>query len=88
MSLLAWIVVGLLAGGIARRIVGAQKRGCIGTMAIGVVGAFIGGVLYRGLRGSSAKVFTGFDLGSIIVATLGAVLLLLLINALGGRSRR
>jgi uncharacterized membrane protein YeaQ/YmgE (transglycosylase-associated protein family) len=86
--LLAWVVVGLLAGGIARRVVGAQKRGCISTVAIGVVGAFVGGALYRAVRGPKAKVFTGFDLWSIIVATLGAVLLLLVLNALGGRSRR
>jgi uncharacterized membrane protein YeaQ/YmgE (transglycosylase-associated protein family) len=88
MSLVAWAVVGLLAGGIARRVVDAERRGCLGTMAIGVLGAFIGGALYRAVRGDDAQVFDGFDLLSILVATLGAVALLLVLEVLGDRSRR
>lgn len=85
MSVLAWVIVGALAGGIARRVVGVEKRGCIGTVAVGIAGAFVGGALYRGVRGDEVEVFEGLDLGSILVATLGAVLLLLVLEAVAGR---
>jgi uncharacterized membrane protein YeaQ/YmgE (transglycosylase-associated protein family) len=87
MSLVAWAVVGLLAGGLARRAVGAEKRGCIGTMVIGVLGAFVGGGLYRAVRGDDAEVLDELDLLSILVATLGAAGLLLLLEAVGNRRR-
>lgn len=86
MGPLAWAVVGLLAGGLARRAIGAERRGCIGTMIIGILGAFIGGGLYRLLRGDDVEVFDEFDLGSIFVAFLGACALLLVLEAIGGRS--
>ena len=63
----------LLAGAIGQRVAGTEKRGCLGTMAVGVLGAFVGGALYRALRGSDVEVFDELDLGSILVATLGAV---------------
>jgi len=88
MSLLAWVVVGLLAGGLAGRAIGTERRGCIGTIAIGVLGAFIGGGLYRLVRGSDADVFDEFDLLSIVIAFLGACALLLVLEAVGGRSKR
>lgn len=88
MSLVAWVVVGLLAGGLARRVAGAEKRGCLGTIAVGVLGAFIGGALYRAVRGDDAEVFDELDLLSVLVATLGAVALLLVLESIGGRDRR
>lgn len=87
MSLIAWAIVGLLAGGIARRVVGTEKRGCLATMAIGVLGAFVGGGLYRAVRGDDVEVFDELDLGSILVATVGAVALLLVLDALARRPR-
>jgi uncharacterized membrane protein YeaQ/YmgE (transglycosylase-associated protein family) len=86
--LFGWVVIGLIAGGVARRVTGADKRGCIGTMFVGVLGAFIGGGLYRLLRGDDVDVFDDFDWGSIAVATLGAVGLLLVLQAIGGSGRR
>jgi uncharacterized membrane protein YeaQ/YmgE (transglycosylase-associated protein family) len=86
MSLLAWAVVGLIAGAIGQRVVGTEKRGCLGTVAVGVLGAFLGGGLYKFLRGSDVEVFDELDLFSILVATLGAVALLLVLDAVGGRS--
>lgn len=86
MSLLAWAIVGLLAGGLAGRAIGTERRGCLATMVIGVLGAFIGGALYRLVRGSDAEVLDEFDLGSIVIAFLGACALLLVLEALGGRS--
>ena len=88
MSLVAWAVIGVLAGGLAGRAVGAERRGCIATMAIGIVGAFIGGGLYRLVRGDEVDVLEEFDLGSILVAFLGSCLLLLVLQAIEGRSNR
>jgi uncharacterized membrane protein YeaQ/YmgE (transglycosylase-associated protein family) len=87
MSLVAWAIVGLLAGGLARRAVGADKRGCLGTIAVGVLGAFIGGALYRAVRGDEAELYDELDLLSVLVATLGAVALLLVLQALNRTSR-
>jgi uncharacterized membrane protein YeaQ/YmgE (transglycosylase-associated protein family) len=88
MSLLAWVFVGLVAGAIGQRVAGSEKRGCLGTIAVGVLGAFIGGGVYRLLRGDDVELFEELDLLSIVVAILGAVGLLLVLDAVGGRSRR
>lgn len=89
MGIVAWCVVGLLAGGLARRAVGAPKRGCLGTMAIGVLGGLVAGAIWRVATGTSANTFDDFDLGSIVVAFLGAAGLLLVLEAIGGgRGRR
>jgi uncharacterized membrane protein YeaQ/YmgE (transglycosylase-associated protein family) len=88
MSLLAWAVVGLLAGGLAGRVLGTERRGCLATMVIGILGAFIGGALYRLVRGDDAEVLEEFDLGSILVAFLGSCVLLLVLQAIAGRSAR
>lgn len=87
MSLVAWAVVGLVAGGLARRAVGAERRGCLATMVIGVLGAFLGGALYRGVRGADAEVLDELDLLSVLVATVGAAGLLLVLDAVGDRRR-
>jgi uncharacterized membrane protein YeaQ/YmgE (transglycosylase-associated protein family) len=87
-SLIGWAIVGLLAGGLARRAVGAEKRGCLATIAIGVLGAFIGGALYKAVRGDEVEVLDELDLLSVVVATIGAVALLLLLEAIGGRPTR
>ncbi|MCU1353028.1 MAG: hypothetical protein JWM05_2237 [Acidimicrobiales bacterium] len=79
MGVLGWIVVGLIAGGLARMATGAQKRGCLGTMAIGILGGLLGGALFN-LAGGHGIV--RFGLWSILVAFVGASALLLV---LGGR---
>lgn len=88
MGLLAWGFVGLVAGAIAQRVVDVDRRGCLGTMAVGVLGAFIGGGLYRAVRGDEVEVFDEVDLLSLLVATIGAVALLLVLEAVGGRGSR
>jgi uncharacterized membrane protein YeaQ/YmgE (transglycosylase-associated protein family) len=85
MGLLGWIVVGLLAGGLARWIVKDERTGCIYTMVVGVLGAIIGGGLMSFVDEEGVE---EFSLRSILVAALGAVLLLLVLQAIGGRSRR
>ncbi len=85
MSLLAWIVVGLLAGGIARFVVRDDRTGCLYTMAVGVIGALIGGAL---MQAAGRRGVTRFDGRSVLVSAVGAVLLLLLLQAIGGRGSR
>ena len=85
MGLLGWIVVGLLAGGLARWIVKDDRTGCIYTMVVGVLGAIIGGWLMATIDEEGV---TGFSLRSIVVAAIGAVLLLLVLQAIAGRSPR
>lgn len=85
MSIIAWIVVGFVAGGFARVATGAKKRGCLGTIAVGILGGLIGGSLFNwaGSRG-----ITHFGLWSILVAFVGACALLLLLEIVGGRGQR
>lgn len=85
MSLLAWAFVGLLAGAVAQRVVGVDRRGCLGTIAIGVLGAFVGGFLYRAVRGEEVELYDEVDLRSVLVAVVGSVALLLVLEAIGGR---
>jgi uncharacterized membrane protein YeaQ/YmgE (transglycosylase-associated protein family) len=84
MGVLAWIVVGLLAGAVARRVVHDERTGCLYTMVVGVLGALIGGAL---MQATGRRGVTEFDLRSVVVAALGAVLLLLVLQAIGGRRR-
>jgi len=88
MGILAWCIVGLIAGGLARRAVGAPKRGCLGTTAIGVLGALFAGAVSRFATGDEISTFNELDLGSIFVAFVGAAALLLVLEAVGGRQRR
>ncbi len=80
-SLLAWLVVGLIAGAIASRVVAGRGFGCLADIVVGVAGALIGGYLLGALFGVTGSV--GF-FGSIIVAFLGASVLLALLKLLSG----
>lgn len=81
MGLIGWIVVGLLAGWLARWIVRDDRAGCIYTMIVGVVGAIIGGWLMSLIDETGVE---EFSLRSIGVAALGAVVFLLLLQAIAG----
>jgi uncharacterized membrane protein YeaQ/YmgE (transglycosylase-associated protein family) len=75
-GILSWIVFGLIAGIIARLLMpGRDPGGCIITMLLGVVGAFVGGFVYRLLTGTQVLYF-GFDLRSFAIAVVGAVIVL------------
>jgi uncharacterized membrane protein YeaQ/YmgE (transglycosylase-associated protein family) len=85
MSLLAWIVLGLLAGFIASKIVDKSGEGILLDIALGIVGAVVGGFLFQtfGMTG-----VTGVNIYSIMVAVVGAVAILVVYHAiLGGRAR-
>jgi uncharacterized membrane protein YeaQ/YmgE (transglycosylase-associated protein family) len=85
MSILGWIVTGLIAGALARAVVPSRNQGCLFTIVIGVLGALIGGALaaWAGVGDG----IHGFNLGSIVIAFLGACLLLLVLQALSGSPR-
>lgn len=86
MGLLGWIVFGLIAGAIAKFLIpGDDPGGCIITMAIGVVGALLGGWI-ASLLGFGG--ISGFDFRSMIIAILGAILLLVIYRVVRGRPRR
>ncbi len=81
MSILGWIIFGALTGWIASLIVNKRGQGCIVNMALGLVGALVGGAIFRGL--SSFDVFH-CNLTSMFVAILGAVVVLFLWHAVTG----
>ena len=77
MSFLAWIIFGALAGWIASIIMGANARmGALANIVVGIVGAIIGGFLMTNVFGVTGV--TGFNLTSLLVSILGAVVLLFL----------
>jgi uncharacterized membrane protein YeaQ/YmgE (transglycosylase-associated protein family) len=84
-NIFAWIAVGLVAGFLARWIVKDQRTGCLYTIVVGILGALIGGAL---MNAAGHKGVNEFDLRSVLVAALGAVLLLLVLQAIGGRYSR
>lgn len=82
MSLLAWLILGLIAGFIASKIVNKRGAGMLMDIVLGVIGAILGGVLFNSI---GAIGITGFNLWSMFVAVIGAVTLLLIYHAIVGR---
>lgn len=85
MSILTWIVLGLIAGFIASKIVNNSGEGVLMDIVLGIVGAVAGGWLFNtfGMAG-----VTGLNLWSILVSVAGAVLFLIVYHALQGKSSR
>jgi uncharacterized membrane protein YeaQ/YmgE (transglycosylase-associated protein family) len=83
MSIIGWIILGLIAGWIASKIVGGQGQGFFLDIALGIVGALVGGFLYSSILGGEG--ITGVNIGSIIVAIIGAVIVLWVYHAVAGR---
>ena len=82
MSIIIWIVLGLIAGFIASRIVESSGNGVIIDIVLGIIGAVVGGYLFT-LFGAAPV--TGFNLYSLFVAVVGAVVVLLIYHAVVGR---
>ena len=83
MGIIAWIIVGGIAGWLASLVVRGTGLGLVGDIIVGIVGGLIGGFLLSLLLPGSFSV-TGLNLGSIIVAFIGAVVLLLLVRLFTG----
>jgi uncharacterized membrane protein YeaQ/YmgE (transglycosylase-associated protein family) len=84
MSIIGWIILGLIAGFIASKIVNKQGQGIILDIVLGIVGAIVGGFIFTRF---GAVGVTGFNLWSMLVAIVGAIIILLLYHAVFGRSR-
>ena len=84
MGIISWIILGLIAGFIGSQIVGRQGQGFWLDIALGIVGAIIGGFIFSFFGASGV---TGLNIYSMIVAIVGAVVVLLIYNAVMGRSR-
>ena len=81
MGIFSWILFGLLAGAVARALTpGRQSIGCFGTLAIGVIGALLGGFLGEAVFEDEIRF--GWDLKPFLISVLGAIVLLLGLNAL------
>ena len=83
MSLIAWIVLGLIAGFIASKIVNKAGEGALLDIILGVIGAVVGGWLFHTFGMSGV---TGLNIYSMLVAVAGAVVVLVLYHAVAGRS--
>jgi uncharacterized membrane protein YeaQ/YmgE (transglycosylase-associated protein family) len=82
MSILGWIVLGLIAGFIASKLVNNQGEGFILDVILGIVGSVVGGFVFSAF---GAVGVTGFNIYSMIVAVVGAVIVLWIYHALFGR---
>ena len=84
MGIIGWIFFGLLAGAVARMLTpGRHSIGCFGTLAVGVIGALLGGFLGEAVF--DTEVDLGWDLKPFLLAVAGAIVLLLGLNALSRR---
>ena len=86
MSILAWIVVGAIAGWLAGLLVrGDEGLGVIGHIVLGIVGAIVGGFLAGVLTGNDYT--TGINIPTIIVAVIGAVIVVVVVDMIRGTTR-
>jgi uncharacterized membrane protein YeaQ/YmgE (transglycosylase-associated protein family) len=87
MNIIAWLILGAIAGYLAGFLVkGDEGLGVIGHIVLGIVGALVGGFL-AGALFNSDPINGPFDLSSIVVATIGAVIVVVVVSALTGRTR-
>lgn len=85
MSILAWIVLGLVAGFIASKLVNKTGGNLLWDLVLGVIGAFVGGFIFSQFGEGGVS---GLNLYSLLVATIGAVVVLFVYHAIAGRRGR
>ena len=84
MGIISWLIFGLVAGVIAKLLMpGRDPGGCIITILLGIAGAFVGGFVFEQLTGRPEVV--RFDFGSLVVAVIGAIIVLLIYRLIVGR---
>jgi uncharacterized membrane protein YeaQ/YmgE (transglycosylase-associated protein family) len=79
MSIIGWIILGLIAGFIASKIVNNRGEGFFGDIILGVIGALVGGFLFSAFGGAGV---TGFNLYSLMVAVIGSIVVLVVYHAI------
>jgi uncharacterized membrane protein YeaQ/YmgE (transglycosylase-associated protein family) len=82
MSIIAWLVLGLIAGFLASKIVNAQGQGVLLDIVLGIVGALVGGFIFNTVGEAGV---TGLNAWSFLVAIIGSIIVLVLYHALTGR---
>lgn len=85
MGLLSWIIVGIIAGWLAGLVMRGGGYGVVGNMILGIVGALVGGFLASALFKIGDPI-SGFNATTLIIAFLGAVVVVAIVRALPGRS--
>ena len=85
MSIIVWIILGLVAGFIGSKIVNKRGVGMIWDIVLGIVGAIVGGFIFSFVGASGV---TGFNVYSLFVAVIGSIVVLLLYHAIAGQSSR
>ncbi|MBZ0292096.1 MAG: GlsB/YeaQ/YmgE family stress response membrane protein [Anaerolineae bacterium] len=84
-----WLIVGFIAGALARRLVGSPDRSFVSDIILGLIGAFVGGFVLNLLVGyTKPESGIGLWIANIVVATIGAAILIFIGNALSGGARR
>ena len=83
MSVLAWMALGLIAGLVARNILSHSGQGLLLDIVLGIIGAVVGGALFTAIGATGV---TGFNHYSILVAIVGAIVVLWAYHAFSGRS--
>ncbi len=84
MSIIGWLILGLIAGFIASKIVNKSGEGVLMDIVLGIVGAIAGGFLFSFF---GAAPVTGLNIYSMVVAIIGAIVVLVIYHALMGRTR-
>ena len=82
MSIIAWVILGLIAGFIGSKLVNKTGEGLILDLVLGIVGAVVGGFIFNAFGASGV---TGLNIYSLIVAVIGAVVVLFIYHAVVGR---
>ncbi len=82
MSIIAWLILGLIAGFIGSKVVNSTGQGIVVDIVLGIVGAFVGGYLFT-LVGAAPV--TGLNIYSLLVAIVGAIIVLVIYHAIVGR---
>ncbi len=85
MSIVAWIILGLIAGFLGSKIVNKSGEGIVLDIVLGIIGAVVGGFLFNQFGAAGVS---GLNVYSLIVAVIGAVVVLVLYHAIVGRGRR
>jgi uncharacterized membrane protein YeaQ/YmgE (transglycosylase-associated protein family) len=85
MSIIGWLILGLIAGFIGSKIVDSQGQGVLLNIVLGIVGAIVGGLIFSAF---GAEGITGLNLYSMIVAIIGAIVVLVAYHAFAGQGRQ